>query len=156
MVKRYRPPFKVSVGRGRIPYTDTSSASDFERGVRKQIRDVVGNFTAWVKHMEIESGAVLKEALEPVFELSQVYVPRDTQALAKSGYLEVRRIGARNVAELGYARAGRPSYAAFVHENLEMYHKAPTQAKFLERAILEEEFKMQKRIQDKMKEAADV
>ena len=156
MVQRYKPPFKVNIGRQRIPYTDDSSQANFERAVRGQIKDVIGNFSAWVRHMETVSADVLVEAMQPIFDLSQVYVPRDTQALANSGYLEKRRVGSRSVAELGYAKGGHPHYAAFVHENLDFYHAPPTQAKFLERAIMEEEFKTQKRILDGMKEASSV
>jgi hypothetical protein len=38
-------------------------------------------------------------------------------------------------AAIGYGRYGRPRYAAFVHENMNMRHAAPTQAKFLETAV---------------------
>lgn len=146
MVKKFAPPIKASIGRARIPFTDTSPQSSFERAVRGQMQNILKNYTAWVNHMEGVSPEVLKTALVPTFEKSQVYVPKDTRALRNSGYLETRQFRGRTVVEIGYARGGTPNYAAKVHEDLEAYHEGPTQAQFLLRPLLEDEKDIQDRI----------
>jgi hypothetical protein len=72
------------------------------------------------------------EALEPTFDKSQELVPVLTGALKRSGFLGVGESRGKKVAEIGYGRGGVPFYAARVHEDLDVYHKPPTQAKFLE------------------------
>ena len=146
MVKKFAPPFKASIGRARIPYSDTSSQSSFERDIRMQLKGVVQNFGAWAKHMDDVSAEVLKTALQPTFDKSQIYVPKDTRALKNSGYLESRQFSGRTVVEIGYSKGGTPNYGPKVHEDLEAFHEAPTQAKFLERALLEDEKDIQDRI----------
>lgn len=60
------------------------------------------------------------------------YVPVKTGALRGSGDVALPEIEGNNVlVQLGY---GGPAidYAVVVHENLQAYHKPPTQAKYLE------------------------
>lgn len=146
MVKKFSPPIRANIGRARVPSTDTSSQSGFERAVRGQMQNILKNYNAWVKHMEGVSPEVLRTALVPTFEKSKIYVPKDTRALLNSGYLETRQFRGRAVVEIGYAKDGTPNYAAKVHEDLEAYHDAPTQAQFLLRPLLEDEKDIQDRI----------
>jgi hypothetical protein len=77
----------------------------------------------------------LRYALQSIFDESQIMVPVKTGKLKSSGYLEVTSTprGARGV--VGYAKAGNPQYAAWVHEFTERFHSPPTQAKFLSEAV---------------------
>jgi hypothetical protein len=85
---------------------------------------------------------VCVEALKPTLEKSKEYCPKDTGELVGSAYLEHtpyrqhRGTGMR--VEMGYAKDGHPDYAPYVHERLDVRHAPPTQAKFLERAVLED------------------
>lgn len=146
MVKKFAPPVRANIGRARIPSTDASSQSAFERAIRTQMGNILKNYNAWVKHMDGVSPEVLKTALVPTFEKSKVYVPKDTRALLNSGYLETRQFRGRSVVEIGYARGGTPNYAAKVHEDLQAYHDDPTQAQFLLRPLLEDGKDIQDRI----------
>lgn len=104
--------------------------------------DVRGQMNAIIKNLEkvivgIQDATVdaVRYGLQPIFDKSQVYVPVDTSELKNSGYLVVEKRGDNVEAEIGYGKGGKPYYAPFVHEDLESSHAAPTQAKFLERAI---------------------
>lgn len=156
MASTFKAPVRLNIGRARLPRTDTSSQASFERQMRGQTQALIKNFTAWVKHMQDVSPEVLKESLKPTFDKSKVYTPKDTKALVNSAYLETRSFRGRAIVEMGFAKGGVPQYAAQVHENLEFYHKAPTQAKFLERAILEDAEALQKRITQGYKETSGV
>lgn len=156
MAKRFVPPVRSTIGRARIPYTDTTAQGEFERAIRTQMQGVIKNMMAFTKHMESQSADVIKDALRPTFEKSQVYVPKDTRALMKSGYLESRQFRGRTVVEIGYARGGTPHYAAQVHEDLTMHHEEPTQAQFLLRPLLEDEDRIQRDIVKGMEEASGV
>ncbi len=156
MVKRFKPPLRARIGKGRIPYSDESSSASFTRQVRKQLDAVIRNMKAWTEHMHQESDDVLFEALEPTFEKSKVYVPKDTQALLRSGYLEKRLFRGRGIVEIGYSRGGNPHYGPTVHENLEVYHAPPTRSRFLLTALEEDASAIQDRIAAKYKEASGV
>lgn len=91
-----------------------------------------------LKSIEEQSVPVMVNALQPTFEKSQLYCPVDTGALLASGYLEATSYRQNPRVEIGYARGGQPSYAVVVHENLSFYHKAPTRAKWLQAAMLED------------------
>jgi len=104
--------------------------------------------------MEEETAPIVVDALKPTFEKSQKYCPKDTGDLVSSGYLESRKFRGNVVAEIGYARGNKPSYAIYVHEMLEYRHKAPTRAKFLEAAIDEDLSDIQGRILKNLKIAS--
>lgn len=78
------------------------------------------------------------EVMEDVFAESQTLVPVKTGALRDSGKI---------VSKNGFDATGAPevyitygdevvNYAVYVHEDLEKVHQDPTQAKFLETALL--------------------
>lgn len=81
---------------------------------------------------------IMLEALEPTLELAKEYCPKDTGALADSGYLEKQTaLGEANVI-IGFAKGGEPAYAAIVHERVDVEHAYPTRSKFLTAAINED------------------
>lgn len=71
---------------------------------------------------------ILKKAL--------YYCPVDTEALRKSGRVEVTGKGFGAKVSIVFGGDTAP-YSLYVHENLEANHAAPTCAKFLERAVRE-------------------
>lgn len=113
---------------------------------RRQMAGVINAYSRLVRHIEEATPEILMEALEPTFEKSQEYCPRDTGELLNSGYLEIRELRGKPTVEMGYGFGGSPSYAVAVHENLEWRHKAPTRAKWLQTAIEEDEQAIQGRI----------
>jgi hypothetical protein len=131
-----------------------TSEADFGNQVKSQLDAIMQNYQDFIDHMQVQSAEVLLYALEPVGEKSQEYVPYRTGELHDSFYLEASTSRGRATAEIGYARGGNPHYAVFVHENLEMHHRPPTQAKFLQRALEESQELVQARIIEGMKLAA--
>lgn len=156
MVRKFKPPVRINVGKQRLLSTDTSSQAEFTRGVRQQIQGIVKNFEAFAEHMQAVTPEVLYNAFEPAFKDSLELVPRDTQALANSGYLETRRFRNKVVLEIGYAKGGNPHYGAFVHENLEVYHAEPTQAKFLQQPLEQRSDQIRDDIVNGLKETSGV
>lgn len=149
-------PFRLSVGRVRTTSAIGSTEAANIRSVRTQMRTIEKNFQKFVQHMGNVLPEVLVEALQPTFEKSQRYVPEDTSRLKKSGYLEVRQRAEGAVAEMGYGRGGNPPYTVFVHERMELKHKSPTRAKFLQAAIQEDSSAIAQRIQDLTAKAGGV
>lgn len=78
--------------------------------------------------------ALYQEA-EAIMTASKGIVPVDTGALRASGHVELpeTHAGVGVSVTLGYGT----SYAVYVHEDVMLHHKPPTQAKFLERPMLE-------------------
>lgn len=107
---------------------------------------VIRNYQKVVNNLEGVTPEVLYEALEPTFAKSQVYCPKDTGKLVKSGYLEIVSFRGKPRVEMGYGKNGEPDYAAAVHENLEWRHKSPTRAKWLQAALGEDRIAIQNRI----------
>jgi len=123
---------KAAVGDHRITVEDSASMAAATRQTRAQLKAITDSLNAIMKGIEDATPGALYFALRPIYDLSQTLVPVDKGALKTSGYLESRNSRGRPQAELGYARGGSPSYAVYVHENLEAKHKSPTQAKFLQ------------------------
>jgi len=147
--------FRAVVGPKRITGTTGISEAAWAAYARNSMADIIKNFQAFCNHLDVQSTNVLMDALQPAFDLSQVYVPEDTGALKRSGYLEAYPFRGKPTVEIGYGKGGEPDYAAAVHENLRWKHKAPTQAKFLERALNEKESEIQQAIIDGYKVAGD-
>lgn len=86
------------------------------------------------------------EVAEAVLERALIYVPVDTGALRASGRVNADLSNLEiAVAEVRFGSDVAP-YAAIVHERLDLRHKPPTQAKYLERAAYELEPEMTLRI----------
>lgn len=77
------------------------------------------------------SQTLYREA-EAVMAESKRIVPVETGALRASGQVQPPEVeGTRVSVRMGYGNAAVP-YAVYVHERLDLKHKPPTQAKFLE------------------------
>lgn len=82
------------------------------------------------------AAALYIEAQRIMYESVRI-TPIATGSLRASGHVDPPDISPRGAAvELGYGGAAAP-YALFVHEIMDAYHRPPTQAKFLERPMLE-------------------
>ncbi len=78
----------------------------------------------------------LYEVVQEIFAASQLLVPVDTGALKSSGHVEPPSIdGMRVTVLMGYGGAAAP-YALTIHEDLNMYHTPPTQAKYVETPVM--------------------
>lgn len=136
MVRRLN--FGAHVGRKTIRSSVNEGTANYTREAKAGMQQVLQNYKKLVQHLEDMSPDVLLGALEPAFELSKEYCPKDTGALVESGYLQVTRLRGVPTVEIGYGLGGDPEYAAAVHENLEWRHKSPTRAKWLQVALEEE------------------
>jgi len=89
--------------------------------------------------------AIYEEA-QVIFAKSQILVPVDTSALRGSGDVSAIQGSGRNVyVDIYYGGPAAP-YALYVHEIIGNYHKAPTQAKYLEQPFMESLAKIQNNI----------
>ena len=116
------------------------------------VTGIVNRYKEFIRRVTAVAPRATAIALLPTFEKSQIYCPKETGALVDSGYIEVTgRLGhalggAEPSVEIGYGRNGNPPYALIVHEVLSHYHKPPTRAKWLERALQEDQHKILPRI----------
>lgn len=133
-VGRIRP----SIGRKRIDKFVNTSEKSAAADIRAWTVDVRKLLTDFLVDIDVAIPAIMVEALRPTFEKSQVLVPVKTGVLKASGFLRESTFRGVPGAEIGYADGGRPFYAAKVHEDLDVFHKPPTQAKFLEQPLLED------------------
>lgn len=78
----------------------------------------------------------LEEAGIKLLELSQPLVPVDTGLLKSTGKVTRRREGWDAVVEVSYGN-DKAFYATWVHEDLDAFHLAGTQAKYLEQPLRE-------------------
>lgn len=131
-------------GFGRAPgRVRIGSPSYFRKGAigsaRQGMADILRSYDRLIKSLNGITPTVLQNALIPVFNRSQVYVPKHTGALMASGHLDVFP-SATGVptASIDYGGPEAP-YAAIVHELVHINHAPPTRAKYLQSA-LEEEF----------------
>jgi len=123
--------FNASVGTQRSGGAAGRSTRESIRSVRKQV-------SAALRSVKNALPAAAEMAMQPIFDESQRLVPVLTGELKESGFLEVSgELGTVRVS-IGYARGGKPDYAVFVHEMVDLKHKAPTQAKFLQQPLEEQ------------------
>lgn len=106
----------------------------YARAVRSQMVTVEKSYTRLLQTLRADTPEAIRRMLQPVFDRSQELVPVDTGVLKNSGYLEIRERRGTSVGEIGYGKGGIPHYAAKVHEDMDVFHAPPTQAKFLEQA----------------------
>lgn len=128
-------PLQLNVGRQRITSVVSPAEAGYVRAIRTQMANIMANMQKIVDHVENVSAEALVYGLKPIFDESQRIVPVDTGRLKRSGFVETRRTARGTAAAIGYGRYGRPTYAAFVHERLDLRHASPTSAKFLELAV---------------------
>lgn len=114
-----------------------TSESDYVKLVNAQMKEVMDDLQGILTQFEDATPEIVVEALEPTFEKSKAYCPKDTHALVNSGYLEIISTGKKPYVEMGYAKGGKPRYAPYVHE-IPNKHAAPTRWKWLQAAIEED------------------
>ena len=153
MVRRYTP-MRANVGTRRTSGNTGDNEALHVLNIRAQMKAITDEFASWVDHMTKEGSFALKEAMEPTFKWSQNMVPVRTGELKASGYLEARELSTGFFVEIGYGRAGHPHYAPVVHEMVEVPHKPPTQAKFLEIPLTEDLENIKARFYRKLQEAS--
>ena len=94
-----------------------------------------------LKNLKDQSGEVMGQALyeeaNVIFANSQVLVPVDTGVLRGSGGVSAPQMGTRGYfVDIFYGGPAAP-YALIVHEIIGNYHNPPTQAKYLERPLMD-------------------
>lgn len=144
-------PFKANIGVSRISGSLDTTHADFTRSVRSSMQNIVKEYVRWIQHMEGNTAEVLQEALDPTMQLSKELVPVDTGDLKESAFLEVSNFRGNPRVDMGYGKGGHPDYAVMVHENPDMYHKAPTQYKFLQKPLEEDFENVKQRVVDGLK-----
>jgi hypothetical protein len=104
---------------------------------REGMAEVVKAYTALVRKLHGVTPEAVQNALMPVFEKSQEYVPKRTGTLAASGVLEVEGETGNVEGSITYGDADA-WYASIVHEFVWLNHIPPTRAKYLQSAMEEE------------------
>ena len=94
-----------------------------------------------LRNLKDQSGEVMGQALyeeaNVIFANSQVLVPVDTGVLRGSGGVSAPQMGTRGYfVDIFYGGPAAP-YALIVHEIIGNYHNPPTQAKYLERPLMD-------------------
>jgi hypothetical protein len=131
---------QVRLGMERMRKPKYASEPGYLAQVKKMTKALEEDLEYIFEQFEDVTPDIAYEAMKPTFDKSQVYVPRESGDLARSGYLEVIERGKRPRVEIGYGKGGLPRYAPYVHEMTHIPHQHPTSAKFLERAINEDLF----------------
>jgi hypothetical protein len=103
--------------------------------------DGIDDLQKVLKNLKDQSGAVMGQALyeeaNVIFANSQVLVPVDTGVLRGSGGVSAPQMGTRGYfVDIFYGGPAAP-YALIVHEIIGNYHNPPTQAKYLERPLMD-------------------
>ncbi len=131
---RTRPPVRFSVGLKRIVRSKRPSIAFTTRAVRVQMKVLQKNLDGVIREIENTTPSALDFGVDEIWQESQRLVPRDTERLADSGYVETRKGAMGAEVEVGYGSGGHPFYATLVHE-LNVPHESPTQWKYLQAAI---------------------
>ena len=130
-------PLEFNVGRVRVTGSAKVSEVGYIRSIRKQMDAIIANVKKVIDRVEGVTPEALLFAAQPIFDRSQELVPVDTGDLMASGFIETRPTASGVGLFIGYARFGKPFYAGFVHERLDVRHAKGKQAKFLEAAVNE-------------------
>lgn len=129
---------RLKMGKTNVRISSYASEVTYVRQANEAMRKIMADLQYIIDETENTTPEIMKQALEPTLELSAKYCPKDTNRLVNSRYLEVTSFRGKPAVEMGYAKGGNPDYAAYVHEMVQIPHKDPTQAKFLERAVNED------------------
>jgi hypothetical protein len=129
-VRRFEAGFGKMPGRTRAGSTAGSA--------RQEMDGIIQRYEALLRHLQGVTPTVLHNALLPVFNRSQVYVPKKTGKLMDSGnlYVGTNRAG-QTEGSITYGGKDVP-YAPIVHEATWLNHVPPTRAKFLQDAMEEQ------------------
>lgn len=127
---------RLKVGKVTVRTPLYPSEPRYVESVRRGMKELMDNVNYIFDQFEAVTPEIMLDVLQPIFDESQQLVPQRTGALKASGFLRVASGRTGNIwVEMGYAEGGNPSYAAYVHEMVQIPHKPPTQAKFLEKPI---------------------
>lgn len=136
----YKTMGRFNVGRHRINRNDPKRAMGIQ-GARQSMRAIVQAFDMLVNQIHGLTIEAAYDIATKVKERGDYYVPKDTGELLRSGYAEAvdapTGLGRINI-QVGYGANDQPDYAVIVHENLEAHHASPTQAKYLQQAIVDQ------------------
>lgn len=138
----------VRVGLTRVSRPIWASEPDFVSAMNAAVGTLMSDLGYILDQFEDVTPDVTVEALQPTFEKAKKYTPKDTMALVDSAYLEVVTKRGNPLVEMGFAKGGKPRYAAYVHEMTTNKHAAPTRSKFLEAAVNEDMFDIIDRVAD--------
>lgn len=125
---------RVTVGRQRAGGRISPFEAGYRADIQAQTKVIQDAIRSAIKGIEDVTPEAMIFGLQPAFDESQILVPVDTGVLKASGFLKAAKTPTGISVAMGYGLGGRPPYAAHVHERLDIPHKAPTQAKFLEAA----------------------
>lgn len=110
----------------------------FTKGARSSMAEIIKRYEQLIRSLEAATPTILANAMQPVYNRSQVYVPKKTGALMSSAQLLAGTDErGRPMVSLVYGNADTP-YAAIVHELVHLNHVSPTRAKYLQAAMEEE------------------
>lgn len=129
---------RLKVGKVNVRSTRYPSEAGYVKEINQGMAELEKNLKWIIQQFEDVTPEVMLDAMRPMYDKSQVYVPVRGGTLRDSGYLEIVERRGRPTVEMGYAKGGSPDYAVYVHEMIGIPHASPTQAKFLERAVNEE------------------
>ena len=126
---------RFTVGRRRIDRGVSPLEASYTRSIRRQAEQIERNLAGVLRGIKELTPGALRHGLQPIFDESQKLVPVLTGDLKKSGRLHTDVTSRGVVGLIAYAEGGKPFYAVFVHERLDLKHDGETQAKFLEEAV---------------------
>lgn len=128
---------------GRLPgRTRAGSPASFRKATTKtaqaDMANIIKRYSDLIKHLQGVTPEAIYDALEPVFDKSQEYVPKQTGLLAESGEMNINQLSdGRIEGEITYGGSGA-WYASLVHELVYVSHAPPTRSKYLQAALEEE------------------
>lgn len=129
---------RFNIGRLRVTAPKYPSEPGYVESMRAQMGELQKIYRKLFNGLEEATPAIMMRSLEPTFEKSKLYCPKDTLALVNSGYLEITGTGNRSRVECGFAKGGSPPYAVYVHEVTTYHHKTPTRSKWHQAAMMED------------------
>ena len=96
--------------------------------------------------------STVEEVVQKVFDESQLLVPVNTGALRASGEIVNEQASMDGTFTSSYVSYGEGlTYAVRVHEDLDMYHNAPTRAKYLEIPLIQNRKVLENLIRQRLK-----
>lgn len=144
-----RKVLKLGLGLRSVKIPESPSEPGYVAAVNAAVKALTRDMLSAIQQIKDATPEIIMDILEPTYEKAKVYCPKDTGDLVESAYLESTGDSSRPRVEMGFAKGGFPRYAVYVHEMVQYRHEAPTQAKFLERAVNEDLGELPQRIEDR-------
>lgn len=148
--------FRGGVGAGSYGSMRPSARRSSQASASQDMKKVVEKYRRWMAHVNEQLEPALIEAFQPTVEKIKMYTPYEFGDLRASVYLQTRRRQGKVELEVGAGRGGNPDYAIYVHERVDLKHKSPTRAKFVQAALEEDNLAVQQRLIDGIKKASGV